>query len=342
MLEDILSRSSCAVVVILYFVLIFVMVAKYKRIQKKLLALKKFQEITKAIRFVAGGELGRLRKEIGKRFTALSSIVPLFSKKYLDADYTLTAVVPITDDRGSCGPHNNNVIAATSHLITFLEEHSKTLLIYALGKKGKVYFKKFYKQYFVGYGMNLHDVKYTIDNCNFIAEKLLALEAERYFIVFNRYFSTQMQKALSYQFGRFGDFAMMLLARANSNQKGTIFFDSIKNKGFADNYLADLYYFCVSLFLVDALEDNRYSFLAGRFNAMDNAIKNASDAIEKLTIIYNKARQEYITTELIEIISCKEAILTKEVKSVQTPVGYLFDMMTILTKFKQEQLNDRL
>lgn len=308
------------------------MVAKYKKIQKQLIALKKFQEITKAIRFVAGGELGRLRKELGKRFTALSSIVPLFSKKYLESEYTVTAVVPITDDRGSCGPHNNNVIAATGHLVTFLEEQGKNLLIYAIGKKGKVYFKKFYKQYFVGYGYNLHDVKYTIDNCNFIAEKLLSLDAERYFVVFNRYFSTQMQKALSYQFGRFGDFALMLLSRSNSNQKGTIFFDSIKNKGYVNNFLSDLYYFCVSLFLVDALEDNRYSFLAGRFNAMDNAIKNASDAIERLTIIYNKARQEYITTELIEIISCKEAILTKETKNVGTPIIDIYNILKVLTK----------
>ena len=67
--------------------------------------------------------------------------------------------------------------------------------------------------------------------------------------------------------------------------------------------------FSVSLFLADAMEDNKYSFLAGRFNGMDNAIKSSGDMIETLNLKYNKARQEYITTELIEIISCKEAIM---------------------------------
>jgi len=37
--------------------------------------------------------------------------------------------------------------------------------------------------------------------------------------------------------------------------------------------------------------------------AMENASKNAKEILEKLTMQYNKARKERITTELIEIIS---------------------------------------
>ena len=37
--------------------------------------------------------------------------------------------------------------------------------------------------------------------------------------------------------------------------------------------------------------------------AMENATKNAGELIDKLTLIYNRARQARITTELIEIIS---------------------------------------
>lgn len=38
-------------------------------------------------------------------------------------------------------------------------------------------------------------------------------------------------------------------------------------------------------------------------NAMENASKNASEMLDKLTLEYNKARQSKITTELIEVIS---------------------------------------
>ena len=41
---------------------------------------------------------------------------------------------------------------------------------------------------------------------------------------------------------------------------------------------------------------------------MDNATRNAGDMINKLTIRYNRARQAYITKELIEIISGAEAL----------------------------------
>ncbi|EDP73694.1 F0F1 ATP synthase subunit gamma, partial [Hydrogenivirga sp. 128-5-R1-1] len=38
------------------------------------------------------------------------------------------------------------------------------------------------------------------------------------------------------------------------------------------------------------------------------ATRNAGEAIKKWTIIFNKARQEAITTELIDIINASNAI----------------------------------
>jgi F-type H+-transporting ATPase subunit gamma len=42
--------------------------------------------------------------------------------------------------------------------------------------------------------------------------------------------------------------------------------------------------------------------------AMDGATRNAGDMIKRLTLQYNRARQAYITKELIEIISGAEAV----------------------------------
>ena len=47
---------------------------------------------------------------------------------------------------------------------------------------------------------------------------------------------------------------------------------------------------------------------AARMTAMDNATKNAGEMISDLTLKYNRARQAYITKELIEIISGAEAL----------------------------------
>jgi F-type H+-transporting ATPase subunit gamma len=45
-----------------------------------------------------------------------------------------------------------------------------------------------------------------------------------------------------------------------------------------------------------------------RMTAMDNATRNAGEAINKLTLNYNRTRQANITRELIEIISGAEAL----------------------------------
>jgi F-type H+-transporting ATPase subunit gamma len=63
------------------------------------------------------------------------------------------------------------------------------------------------------------------------------------------------------------------------------------------------------MFLLDAFNDNKYSFLGARFTAMDEMINNSQEYLDRLTIKYNKLRQESITTEIVEIIACKEAIV---------------------------------
>jgi F-type H+-transporting ATPase subunit gamma len=42
--------------------------------------------------------------------------------------------------------------------------------------------------------------------------------------------------------------------------------------------------------------------------AMSNATNNASDLIDKLTILYNKARQASITQEILEVVGGAQAI----------------------------------
>jgi F-type H+-transporting ATPase subunit gamma len=45
-----------------------------------------------------------------------------------------------------------------------------------------------------------------------------------------------------------------------------------------------------------------------RMTAMDSATNNAEDVIDRLTLLYNRARQTAITTEVIEIVSGAEAL----------------------------------
>ncbi|MCQ6473366.1 F0F1 ATP synthase subunit gamma, partial [Vibrio parahaemolyticus] len=57
-----------------------------------------------------------------------------------------------------------------------------------------------------------------------------------------------------------------------------------------------------------SLKESTTSEQSARMTAMDNASKNASDMIDKLTLTFNRTRQAVITKELIEIISGAAAL----------------------------------
>ena len=63
-----------------------------------------------------------------------------------------------------------------------------------------------------------------------------------------------------------------------------------------------------SLQMYRAMSESVASEHGARMTAMENASNNAREMINKMTLTYNKVRQEKITTELTEIVSGAEAI----------------------------------
>jgi len=56
------------------------------------------------------------------------------------------------------------------------------------------------------------------------------------------------------------------------------------------------------------LHESLASEYGARMTAMDSATRNAGDVIDRLTLQYNRARQDAITTQLIEVVSGAEAL----------------------------------
>jgi F-type H+-transporting ATPase subunit gamma len=57
-----------------------------------------------------------------------------------------------------------------------------------------------------------------------------------------------------------------------------------------------------------ALLESAASEHGARMSAMESATKNAEEMIDALTLQYNRARQAYVTKELMEIVSGAEAL----------------------------------
>jgi F-type H+-transporting ATPase subunit gamma len=285
------------------------MSGKFRKLQKVLKGFIRFKDVLKAIKFVSGASLAGLRKELNSRYEAIQSIIPFFNNEYYSDDYNNALIVCITEDRGCCGPHNNNIIDFTKTLVSFLEENDIFLKIYCIGLKGAENLRKSHMKYLLGALVDYQDIRFNIDLSYLILTSIFKISSiifDRYFFVFNRYISTQIQKVLAYEISSYNEFLITLFNRVNEKNKISGYFGVLLNK--SNLFLEDIYQFSISLLLSDCLSDNKYSFLASRFFAMENAIQNVEELIESLTILYNKARQESITTELTEIITCKEAI----------------------------------
>jgi F-type H+-transporting ATPase subunit gamma len=76
----------------------------------------------------------------------------------------------------------------------------------------------------------------------------------------------------------------------------------------AEGVFAELLPRYIEMTIYAAVLENEASELSARMVAMRNATDAANEMIATLTLIYNKARQEQITKELLDIVGGVEAM----------------------------------
>ena len=136
----------------------------------------------------------------------------------------------------------------------------------------------------------------TFTLASFIAEQMVASEAEQYTILYNKFFSV-----INFEVA-----PKTLKGPDALGASGT--FDDFEFEGDQEVVLADLYQFNLACTIYSALLENVTSEQASRMTAMDSATNNALEAGNKLTVLYNRLRQAKITTELTEIVAGAESV----------------------------------
>jgi F-type H+-transporting ATPase subunit gamma len=279
-----------------------------KKLLKQLKSYERFKLLTKAIQMVALSQLSALKNKIASRQYALSTIIPFFDTDAYSEKDTNYLVLSITVDKSCCGPHNGNILKASKSIIEELKEKNKNIKLSSIGRKAKFFFKKYYRAFQVLNIFNLDKEPLSLFTSLILMEKLLAYSFDRFFIIFNRFYTAFTQKVSYYDICSFSFFINNIIDRAKEGDKLSHIYSSILNSISIDSnfspLLDDFYLYCISLVCLDALEENEYSALGARATAMNNATKNVSELIDSLRLLYNKARQETITNELIEIVSC--------------------------------------
>jgi F-type H+-transporting ATPase subunit gamma len=208
-------------------------------------------------------------------------------------------LILVTPNRGLSGglPGNLNRRAAL-----FLTEREIPARIIAVGRRGRDFMRRT-RQNIVAEFLELGDYP-SYEEIRPIAqvaiEDFISGHADEVWLVYAEFVNTVMQRPTAVRL-------LPIEPPTSEETKATEAIDYIYEPGRAE-VLAELLprYFERSVY--DAILEAAASEQSARMVAMRNATDNANELIEDLTLEYNKARQESITSELLDIVGGVEAM----------------------------------
>ena len=288
--------------------------ATLRDIRRRIRSVESTQKITRAMKLVAAAKLRRAQERIMsarpyavKMAELLSSLVrraegeahPLLVRR----EAARKRLVIITADKGLCGAFNSNILRAS---LAFLREQGETnITLVVVGKKARDFYRR--RQYEIKSEMLGFFDRLAYSHAQELAgglmQEYLSGEVDEVHLIYNEFRSVAVQRVKREQL------LPIESADAPDGQGG--------GEGAAGDYiyepspeaiLAALLPRHVTTQVYRALMESVAGEYGARMTAMEAATKNAKEMISVLSIQYNKARQERITKELLDIVGGAEAL----------------------------------
>jgi F-type H+-transporting ATPase subunit gamma len=289
-------------------------VPSLRDIRNRITSVKSTRQITKAMKMVAAAKLRRAQDAVLKtrpyamlldqalgRVAARAaaeesaSVHPLLAPRQA----RVAEVVVITSDRGLAGGFNSNIIRRTQRFLTENGETYERIDLSTIGRKAKDFLrarKLAVRKDFVGIHQGV-----SYEKAEAIAQEYvkhyLAGEADAVFLCYNEFKSAIAQTPVVVQ--------LLPLKAPALEAEAAIDFVYEPSR---DALLAELLPRQVAMQVWRALLESAASEHGARMSAMESATKNAEEMIAALTLQYNRARQAYVTKELMEIVGGAEAL----------------------------------
>jgi F-type H+-transporting ATPase subunit gamma len=294
--------------------------ATLKDVKTKIGAVKKTQQITKAMNMVAASKLRGAQASMegfrpysGKFAEVLGSLAekageeanPLLEVR---EEVEKVHVVLCTSDRGLCGGFNTNLISKAKAFKKEKEEEGIEVIFTNFGKKGRDWCRK-NKCEIVDEVLGVVGANFGFNVASSAGQKLingfLDKTYDEVYIVYAEFVSMARQMPVLKQM-------LPILPIESGEEKieteETTYLAEHICEPSPQELLGELLPKNVYVQLYSALLETSTSEHAARMAAMDNATKACKDMIENLTLLYNKARQAAITAELMDIVGGAEAL----------------------------------
>ena len=279
--------------------------ASLKEVKGRIATVTNTRKITSAMKMVASSKLYKAQE-------AITHMLPYEQRLHNLLDHLLgngevlvwntprevkrVALVVFSSNNSLCGAFNANVI---KQALTWLEEHKglgeENVLIYAIGKKVSDALHR--RGYTLQGNFEGMANRPSFSDASTLAQTLMDMfvsgKVDHVAFIYNHYksMSSQVLKREVY----------LPMQTSGNTMDGIRETDYILEPS-RKELLAMLLPKVLRLKLYTVLLDSNASEHASRAMAMQIATDNADDLLQKLTLMYNKTRQQAITSELLDIV----------------------------------------
>ncbi|MEN6437699.1 MAG: ATP synthase F1 subunit gamma [Syntrophobacter sp.] len=290
--------------------------ATLRDIKRKIDAVKKTSQITKAMNMVAAAKLRGAQqnmerfhpyalkfKEFIGRLAAGVEDASQYSLLTPKEQVKKVELLLVTADRGLCGSFNTNLIVAAERFIRAKNAEGVQVTLTTAGRKGNEYFRRRKVDIRQRYFGLLNKVSF--DDARKIGSELIEQfemdAADEVYVIYSHFINIAKQRATMFRL-------LPITPDASGSPEGKDGHFEYLFEPSHQALLQDLLPNYIHVQVLETLYQTSVGEHAARMAAMENATSNCKELVRSLTLIYNKARQAGITKELMDIVGGAEAL----------------------------------
>jgi F-type H+-transporting ATPase subunit gamma len=281
-------------------------------IRRKIAAVKKTQQITRAMNMVASAKLRGAQErmnsfrpyaekyaEVGR--SVAQRVEPDAHPLLVRREIRRVGILLLTADRGLCGSFNTNLITRAEKEAKSRIGRGQEVCFFMVGRKGRDFFRRQKAEIRSAYVDNR---RITYDLAAKVADDVITAyvqeEVDEVLLIYSKFINVAVQRPQ----------VVSLLPFVLPEQEAPGGVDYLYEPA-PQLLLEAILPEQVRVQVFAALLENNTSEQAARMTAMDNASRNCKEMIDRLTLVYNKTRQAAITKELMDIVGGAEALKKK-------------------------------
>ncbi len=289
--------------------------ATLRDIKRKIDAVKKTQQITRAMNMVAAAKLRTTQQKLDQFVPYATQLTEIMNRVAAGVEpegfpllmaheeVVKVELISLTADRGLCGAFNTNLIAAADKFIQGKEQEGLEVSVTQLGRKGRDFFRRRKRPLRTFHEGMLNNPNYGDASAlgQEVIDLFLTHEVDEVYVCYSEFVNMVTQRPVV---KKLLPIAPETMEEEGQEQEQLEYIFEPSREGVLNDLLPNY----IKLQLLEAFFQTAVSEHAARMTAMDNAVKNCKEMVRDLTLIYNKARQAAITAELMDIVGGVEAL----------------------------------